>query len=158
MRAGFLLAGAAFLALGALALSGTLSYADRTAAGFLLSGAVLLQAGLLARVDSIRLAFSVAWLVFLFPVSLLVIEWIGLDGVGTAPPQATRIERIRAEGPDGGKEEEPNILRSGIYLPHGTFGWVHLPGSQGSHATENFDVTYTIDALGNRVTDRKSVV
>ncbi len=42
----------------------------------------------------------------------------------------------------------------GIWRADPTFGWVHIPDSRGRHRKPlAYDVNYTIDALGHRVTD-----
>lgn len=44
--------------------------------------------------------------------------------------------------------------RIGIWRADPTFGWVHIPDSSGRHRKPlAYDVTYTIDARGHRVTD-----
>lgn len=43
--------------------------------------------------------------------------------------------------------------RIGIYQEDATFGWTHIAGSSGQHKKPlAYDVTYTIDRFGNRVT------
>jgi hypothetical protein len=62
------------------------------------------------------------------------------------PLTVWRVKRALA-----GKDEGSDVL--GIYAAHPRYGWSIVPGSAGRHEFVDFDVVYTIDNEGFRVTD-----
>jgi hypothetical protein len=60
-----------------------------------------------------------------------------------------RVQRALA-----GKDEGSDVL--GIYAAHPRYGWSLVPGAVGRHEFVDFDVIYTIDHDGFRVTDSPS--
>lgn len=116
------------------------------------SASMLVLCGLFVRKAAADLAFAVALVAFAVPLILVVAERFNGSGEAAADPGAFRIERVNEGDDNGSPAVDSDILRSSIYAPHGEHGWVHIPGSRGSHKTDNFDVVYTIDERGNRLT------
>lgn len=143
-------AGLAYLGWGIATVAGAPEEADGWLPFF--AGSVLLLSAVLVRVSSLRFAFSVALLAALFPPTLRVAGRLSDARSRTSRSPSSRILRIDEDSEAAQPNAGGDILRSGIYRPHGERGWVHVPGSLGAHRTENFDVSYTIDDRGNRVT------
>ncbi|MHC4942091.1 MAG: SGNH/GDSL hydrolase family protein [Planctomycetota bacterium] len=149
-----------FVGLGVLyALCGILSGGSEVGAGpstltwvAFYSAVVLILCGLFVRDATAGLSFAIALVATLLPMCLFVAERINGPTRQFVDPTASRIERISGQEASGNRADGGDILRSSIYTPHGEHGWVHIPGSQGAHRTDNFNVVYSIDERGNRVT------
>jgi hypothetical protein len=149
-----------FVVLGVLyALCGFLSIGSETETGScaltwvaFYSAIMLILCGLSVREATAGLTFAIALVATMLPLCLFIVERITGNGRPVADTAGYRIERVTGQDVDGNRADGGDILRSSIYAPHGQLGWVHIPGSQGMHRTDNFDVLYTIDDRGSRVT------
>lgn len=129
VRALSLMAGATTL------LTATLVF-DQSQQGTILSG-LLAIVGCLTLVVGIlgtRMAPQIGLLFCVLSLTMImgsgVVTWVNARGVG----------------------DRPKGDAIGIWQNDPELGWTNKPGSTGQHVQEDFDVTYTIDATGRRVT------
>jgi hypothetical protein len=92
----------------------------------------------------LRVGVSLWAIAMIFSVLLCLVKVAGVRS--DIPLTLWRVKHTLAGKHDG-------IEAIGIYAAHPRYGWSHVPGAVGKHEFVDFDVVYTIDSDGFRVTD-----